>query len=249
MAGFFKKYRASDPKLDFLNWDGSGDLDVIRKMSKSRDVLRTEFEKSQQKLDCALVAAKSSHQILRKPARSRNSYRAAMLCQSMDPPSRIDVKSNTQIAADANLFHDAKLSEITLRQVSNNNPKSGCAFSVGIDVLKFSGDYISISFALPEDFWKASEAKDLIKVDLNVQLEAQAECYLRLNTNDGPNVSSITQDINALGKDERITFDPTQLEANPPNTAVWIDLIVNDPEYNQVKINEFAVHRTVKAEI
>lgn len=249
MAGFFNRQKHGGGFQDLLNWDGSLDGVDLKTLDRARRELLSKLGRVEQHLDLAMAQARSGDNFGARPARCSHSYRAGMMGDKIVPASLANIKNDTQIAPDTSMYHDSTVNEISVRQVPNLNSKSHAPYGLQTDILGFDGSYLAFSVTLPAAVGTGLKENEMLKVDLRCRSEHSIPSYLRLSAKDGPNVKTLSKEVKADGHSARINFDPLELLPSESNEKIWIDLIFNQPTYNGLKIEEFTIHRTFKAEM
>ena len=105
------------------------------------------------------------------------------------------------------VFHDCKISELTLRQIRNTHERDLAPFGLTMDVFKFDGTYLSLVLNLPDTAVQGLKKKHLLRMDAIVEMEKPLEIFARLNIKHGPNTELIVREL-PLNQDEvMVEFD------------------------------------------
>ena len=85
---------------------------------------------------------------------------------------------------------------------------------------------------------------------MNVENEKPLEIFARLNIKHGPNVEQIVREL-PLGEDEvMVEFDLAYTKMNEKRIErMWIDLIFEGPEMNQVVLRDLTFGRLPRADL
>lgn len=148
------------------------------------------------------------------------------------------------------LFHDCPLSEITLRQMRNTREADLAAYALRLDVLGFEGSYMSLSIDLPEEAAKGLTRSHVIRIDSTIETEQRTDMHVRLNLQQGPNTIQTVRTLPADTANMQVEFDLAYLELNEKRLEkIWIDLMFDHPQLNQIVLRDLTVMRRKRAEI
>lgn len=160
------------------------------------------------------------------------------------------VESKTVIGDEVTLFHDCRISELTLRQLRNTREADLAPYGLRMDVFRFDGSFLSLVVELPDDAVDGLKRKHLIRLDPIIELEKPLEIFARLNVQHGPNTEQIVREL-PMDKDSKmIEFDLAYTNLNEKRVdKIWLDLIFEGPEMNQVTIRDLTLSRYPRAEL
>ena len=187
---------------------------------------------------------------IQKPLNSDWSYRPELWRGPLTPPGLAAVASKTQIGAEATVFHDCRVSELTVRQIRNTRKEDLAPFGVRLDVFRFDGSFLSLVVELPNDVARSLQLKHIIRMDVVVDLEKPLEIFARLNIKHGPNTEQIVREL-PLGQPEvMVEFDLAYAKMNEKRVErMWVDMIFEGPEMNQIILRDVTFSRRPRAEL
>jgi hypothetical protein len=160
------------------------------------------------------------------------------------------VESKTTLGDEVTLFHDCKISELTLRQVRNTREQDLAPYGLRMDVFRFDGSFLSLVIDAPADACEGLQRRHIVRVNAIVEIEKQIEVFARLNIKHGPNTEQLVLELPIGEDDVMVEFDLGYSEINEKRIErVWLDLIFESPEMNQVTIRDLAFCRYPRAEI
>ena len=168
------------------------------------------------------------------------------------------VESRTMIGEEATLFHDCRVSELTLRQVRNQGEADLAPFGLRLDVFRFDGSFLSLAIDLPESACEGLRRRHLMRLDLGLDLEKPLEVFARLNIRHGPNTEAILRELPLHatpadaggGRAVFVEFDLAYSKLNERRVEkMWLDLIFEGPEMNQITIRDLTLARIPRAEL
>ncbi len=168
------------------------------------------------------------------------------------PLARVGISSAVKresLGEEVTLFHDCRVSELTLRQIRNTLEADLAPFGVRMDVFRFDGSFLSLVIELPDEAVHGLNRTHLIRLDTIVELENPLEIFARLNIKHGPNTEQIVRELPLDGKEIMVEFDLAYSKLNEKRVEkAWIDLIFEGPEMNQVILRDVTVSRRPRAE-
>ena len=187
---------------------------------------------------------------MRRPLGTDWSWRPDLWRGPMPLPGLASVPNRSAFGTGATLFHDCRVSELTARQIRNERESDLAPFGFRMDVFRFDGSFLSLVIDLPDDAAKGLKLRHLIRLDVIVELEKPLEIFARLNVKHGPNTEQIVLEM-PLGKEEvMVEFDLTYSRINEKRIdRLWIDLIFEGPEMNQIILRDVTVSRRPRAEL
>ena len=71
------------------------------------------------------------------------------------------------------MFHDCRVSELTVRQIRNTREADIAPFGFRMDVFRFDGSFLSLVIDLPEEAARGLKLRHLIRLDAIVELEIE----------------------------------------------------------------------------
>ena len=169
-----------------------------------------------------------------------------------EPLARIGMSSapNREMLGDeVTLFHDCRVSELTLRQLRNTQEADLAPYGLRMDVFRFDGSFLSLVIDLPFEAVDGLRRNHLIRLDTIVELEKPLEIFARLNIKHGPNTEQIVRELPLNEEVIMVEFDLAYSKLNEKRVEkAWIDLIFEGPEMNQVTLRDVTFCRRPRAE-
>lgn len=158
--------------------------------------------------------------------------------------------SKTPIGDEVTIFHDCRISELTYRQLRNNREEDLAPFGLRLDVFKFDGSFLSVVIELPPEACEGLKRRHLVRVDTIVEMEKPLEIFARLNIRHGPNTDQIVREMPLHETDVFVEFDLGYTKLNEKRIErMWLDLIFEGPEMNQVTLRDVTMARYPRAEL
>ncbi|MBN2907653.1 MAG: hypothetical protein JXJ18_13165 [Rhodobacteraceae bacterium] len=187
---------------------------------------------------------------IRKPMGTDWSYRPELFRGPLSPPGAAAVASKTAVGTEATLFHDCIRSELTLRQIRNTRPEDIAPFGMRLDVFRFDGSFLSLVIDLPPDAIEGLRRKHLVRLETIVETEAPLEIFARLNVKHGPNVEQIVRELQLGDSEVAVEFDLAYTKLNEKRVEkMWLDLIFEGPQMNQIILRDVTLSRRPRAEL
>jgi hypothetical protein len=174
------------------------------------------------------------------------SWRPELWRGTMPTPGISSVPSKSKLGEEITLFHDCAISELTLRQLRNSREEDLAPFGLRMDVFKFDGSFLSLVVDLPADACTGLARHHLMRIDSIIETEKPIEIFARLNIRHGPNTEQLVRELPMGEKDITVEFDLAYSDLNEKRIErIWLDLIFEAPDMNQVVLRDltFARHR------
>lgn len=152
------------------------------------------------------------------------------------------------------LFHDCPERAVILRQVRNRQATDLAEYGLRLEVLGFSGDFLSYSLTLPPEALRDLGGHHILRLEATLQAERPIAVYARLNIQQGPNTENILRQMGdpiAGRHNHRIVeFDLgyAQLSTRSVDKA-WLDLIFEAPFMNEILLRDVILSRHTRAQI
>ncbi len=163
-------------------------------------------------------------------------------------PGMSSVETKSMLGNEVTLFHDCRLSELTLRQIRNLREEDLAPYGVRMDVFKFDGSFLSLVIDLPPEATQGLKKTHLLGMNCIVEMEKPLEIFGRLNVRHGPNTEQIVRELPLNQQDVTVEFDLAYSKLNEKRVDnAWIDLIFEGPEMNQVTLRDLTFSRRVRA--
>ncbi len=160
------------------------------------------------------------------------------------------VPTKSMLGDEVTLFHDCGHSELTLRQLRNTREEDLAPYGLRMDVFKFDGSFLSLVIDLPNEATQGLTRAHLLRVDTIIETEKPLEIFARLNIKHGPNTEQIVRELPLNEEDVMVEFDLAYSRLNEKRIErIWLDLIFEAPDMNQVVLRDLTFARHRRAEI
>lgn len=160
------------------------------------------------------------------------------------------VQNRQQLGTEMTVFHDCQISELSLRQLRNTRKEDLAPFGLRMDVFRFDGSFLSLVLDLPSEAARGLQRRHLIRVGAVVELEKPLEIFARLNVTHGPNTEQIVREFPIGSDDVSVEFDLAYTDLNEKRVdRIWVDLIFEGPEMNEVTLRDLTFSRRPRAGI
>jgi len=185
-----------------------------------------------------------------KPLYTDWAYRPELWRGPISPLGMVSVESKMEYGSEVKVFHDCKATELTLRQVRNTRESDLAPFGLRMDVFRFDGSFLSLVVELPNSGVQDLKLSHLIRLNVSVENEKPLEIFARLNIKHGPNVEQIVREL-PLGEDDvMVEFDLAYTKMNEKRVErMWLDLIFEGAEMNQILLRDVTLTRRPRAEM
>jgi hypothetical protein len=119
-----------------------------------------------------------------------------------------------------------------------------------MDVFRFDGSFLSLVVDLPDSACDGLKKRHLVRLDAIVDLEKPLEILARLNIKHGPNTEQIVRELPLGQTGAFVEFDLAYTNLNEKRVdRMWLDLIFEGPEMNQITLRDITFSRYPRAEI
>jgi len=224
-----------------------GDLRQLRlRAVQLRQALDRVLHVADSRLTLPLIGSNA----FQKPLHSDWAWRPELWRGPIYPAGYAAAPTKTSFGDEVTLFHDCKISELTVRQIRNTREADLAPFGLRMDVFKFDGSFLSLVIDLPPEAVRGLKRKHLIRMNSIAESESPLEIFVRLNVRHGPNTEQIVREL-PLGQDEiMVEFDLAYTKLNEKRVeAAWIDVIFEGPQMNQVTLRDVTFSRRPRAEL
>jgi len=228
----------------------AADMSTLRKQRSRARSLRRQLSQVIHKADARLTLPLIGNRAFQKPMGSDWAYRPELWREQMDTPGEAAVPNNAVFGTETKVFHDCAVSEIVLRQVRNTREEDLAPFGARMEVFQFDGSFISIVIEMPDEAAQGLTKRHVVRMDSIIEMEKPLEVFARLNIRHGPNTEQIVRELSLEDTNTMVEFDLAYTDLNEKRVErMWLDLIFEQPELNQVILRDVALSRRPRAEL
>lgn len=225
-------------------------LSALRSQRGQARQLRRQLDRLIHEAESRLALPLIGSNAIRRPLGADWAYRPVLWRGPLDVPGAASVESRTAIGDEVTVFHDCDVSELTVRQTRNTRESDLAPFGLRMDVFRFDGSFLSLVLELPEDVVQGLTRRHLLRMDAVVEMEKPLEIFARLNVRHGPNTEQIVRELPLHDDDVFVEFDLAYTKMNEKRVEkVWIDLIFEGPEMNEIVLRDLTFSRRPRAEL
>jgi len=221
-------------------------LTELRVQRNQARQMRTHLDRLIHVADGRLALPMVGSSFFPKPHGTDWSWRPELWRGPLPVPGLSSVPTKSMLGAEVTLFHDCAFSELTLRQLRNIREEDLAPYGLRMDVFKFDGSFLSLVIDLPNEAAQGLTRNHLLRVDTIIETEKPLEIFARLNIKHGPNTEQIVRELPLNEQDVMVEFDLAYSRLNEKRIErLWLDLIFEAPDMNQVVLRDltFARHR------
>jgi Family of unknown function (DUF6478) len=235
--------RASEQAVD-------ADADVLRRMGSKARQLRRALDRVIHVADQRLALPMIGMDSIRKPWGTDWAWRPEVWRGPIAVPGQAEVPGRTSVIDGTTLYHNCRRSELTFRQIRNTRETDLAPFGFRMDVFRFDGSYLSLAIDLPPEAAQGLRLTHLMRIEALMEMEKPLEVFARLNIKHGPNVEQLVREFPAGEETVMVEFDLAYTKIDERRVErVWIDLIFEGPEMNQIILRDVTVTRRPRAEL
>ena len=226
------------------------DTDVLRRMRNRARALQQRVDRllhvADNRLSLPLIGESGIH----KPLHTDWAWRPALWTGPIRPIGAVAVSASTQIGTEATLFHDCSRSEVTLRQKRNTKSDDLAPYGAAIDVFAFDGSYLSLVLELPAEAVDGLSRNHIVRLATRITTERPLEFFARLNVQHGPNTEQIVREVPVGDRDRVVEFDLAYSQIRERHLErAWVDLIFEQPAFNEIRIEDVSLTRRPRANL
>lgn len=226
------------------------ELEVLRGQRHRARRLRQLLDELTFVADNRLALPRIGSNAFSRPGGTEWSWRPQLWRGPLGQKGMAAVESKTSLGDEVTIFHDCKISELTLRQVRNNREQDLAPFALRMDVFRFDGSFLSLVIDAPQSACEGLQRRHIIRLSMIMEVEKSIEVFARLNVKHGPNTEQLVLEIPEGSPEVNLEFDLGYSELNEKRIErMWLDLIFEGPEMNQVTIRDMTFCRFPRAEI
>lgn len=237
-------------------WQRYADSSATLPVEKLRDLrmrarqVRRHLDRVIHDADYRLSLPVIGSNALRKPMGADWVWRPDLWKGEIPEPGFASIPSRQAVCEGATVFHDCRRSELTVRQIRNTREADLAPFGFRMDVFRFDGSFLSLVIDLPPESVKGLRLKHIIRLDLIAEMEKPLEIFARLNIKHGPNVEQVVREVPLKAEEVMVEFDLAYTRMNEKRVErLWIDLIFEGPEMNQVILRDVTLSRRPRADL
>lgn len=226
------------------------DLATLRSLRGPARLLRRQLDRFLHIAEGRLTLPLIGSNAFPKPLHSDWAYRPELWRGPIQPLGVAATETRARFGDEVTLFHDCRISELTVRQIRNTREADLAPFGLRMDVFRFDGSFLSLVVDLPQAAVKGLARNHLIRMSAVVEMEKPLEIFVRLNIQHGPNTEQIVRELPLFDEEVMVEFDLAYTKMNEKRVErAWVDLIFEGPEMNQVILRDLYFSRRPRAEL
>lgn len=226
------------------------DLSALRRLRDRAQRLRGALDRFLDGANDRLALPAIGSNAIQKPLFTDWAWRPELWRRPVSPPGMASVESKAEFGREVKVFHDCRITELTLRQVRNSRESDLAPFGLRMDVFRFDGSFLSLVVEIPRDAVRGLERRHLVRLATVVEIERPLEIFARLNIRHGPNTEQIVRELPLDSTEIFVDFDLAYTEMNEKRVdRMWLDLIFEGAEMNQITLRDIALTRRPRAEL
>ncbi|WP_415233565.1 DUF6478 family protein [Pseudorhodobacter sp.] len=232
--------------------DGADGMDFysLRRYRNQALSLRRNLDRVIHSAEYQLALPVMGSDAFRKPMGTDWAWRPTLWKGPIAVPGFSSVANKTMLCDGVTVFHDCRHSELTVRQVRNTRDTDLAPFGVRMDVFRFDGSFLSLVLELPPEAVEGLRLTHLIRLDTVVAMEKPLEIFARLNIKHGPNVEQVVRELPLNEAEVTVEFDLAYTKLNEKRAErIWVDLIFESPQMNQITLHDVTFSRRPRAEL
>lgn len=232
---------------------GIGETALNRKRAEAR-LERRRIDRFLQESDAAQRTSRGQLAEMPLPEGTDWRWRPPLLNAPLDPTGRVGPGNAEGLGDSAKVFHDCSEAAMVLRQLPNRDATDLSRYSLSLEVMGFTGNFLSLALPLPPEALVGLDRGHVVRLDTHIEIERPVELFARLNIVSGPNADRLQSHLGWMqpgrANHHSPAFDLAETEINPDRLeSAWIDLIIDAPMMNRVVLRDMVVSRHRRADI
>ena len=216
--------------------------------------LHADLRRFLQHSDASPSRARDDLQLLALPPGTDWRWRPMTLRGRIVPAALVAPENGQRFSDEVVLWHDCGHRAAILRQVRNRQGTDLAHYGLSLEVMGFSGGYLSLSLDLPDAMQEDLGRDHVLRVDAQLSAERAMTVYGRINIAQGPDTASklrqLDHPIEGRNNPRVVEFDLAYADlAGRPADKVWLDLIFEAPAMNAVTLTDLVMSRHPRAQI
>lgn len=225
-------------------------IEELRVMRSEARALRRQIDRVIHEAEHRLALPVIGANAIRRPLGTDWVWRPDLWRGQIPVPGLSSVPGKTPIHDGATIFHDCRNSELTYRQIRNTRASDIAPFGFRMDVFRFDGSFLSLALDLPDEAARGLKLRHILRFDTIVEMEKPIEIFARLNIKHGPNVEQIVRELPLASEEIAVEFDLAYSRVNEKRIEkLWLDIIFEGPEMNQIILRDATLSRRPRAEL
>lgn len=225
-------------------------LETLKAHRTTARALRRQIDRLLHQAEHRLALPVIGSNAIRAPLGTDWSWRPELWSGPIPVPGHAAAPGKQPLCDGVTVFHDCKQSELTVRQVRNTRETDLAPFGLRLDVFRFDGTYLSLVIDLPPDVMPGLSLRHVIRIACLIEMEKPLEIFARINVKHGPNVEQIVRELPVQDGEIVAEFDLTYTNLVERRAErIWVDLIFEGPEMNQIILRDVTLARRPRAEL
>lgn len=225
-------------------------LSAVRKQRGQARRLLVHLNRFVHEADNRLALPLIGSQAIQTSHDSDWAWRPEAWCGPLPKQGMATVPTKSMLGREVTLHHDCNLSELSLRQIRNTKEADLAPYGLRMDVFKFDGSFLSLVVDFPEAAVAGLRRKHLVRLEPIIEFESPLEIFARLNIKHGPNTEQVVRELPLNDGNPVVEFDLAYTKLNEKRVdSMWLDLIFEGPQMNQVTLRDLTLSRRPRAEM
>lgn len=228
----------------------TADLTALGQQQQMAEQLQRPLQRLTETAESRLALPRAGSTTFPRPPGTDWSWRPTPWRVQLPEKGLAPAMSKTRLGGDLRIFHDCQNRQISLRQCRNTGSDDLAPFFLSLEVLRFTGSYLSLVIEVPPAACAGLRKKHLIRLAAVIDCEQPTKIDARLNILNGPNTEQVLLTLPDAATDTMVEFDLAYGQLNEKRAErMWIDLMIAAPHMNKIVIRDLNLARYPRAEI
>ncbi len=228
----------------------SAPLRDLRRLRTFAQELGQRVQAVQRTADLRLAKPPVGSTEMKLPPSTDWSHRPALWRIAQTPSGYAPARNEAGFAGEATLYHDDRTNSLSLRQIRNSAPGLLAPYGVQIDIYQFSGSFLSLVVRAPADALDGLTKNHILRLTSHITSERPIEVTARINLKNGPNTEQVSTAVKSRETPVATEFDMAYVPFNETRAEhLWVDLFIDSPPMNVVRLLDLSFSRHRRAEV
>ncbi len=250
IIGRFLHQRALIRWTDAARNAADAELATLRTQRQQARQLRTPLQELTYIADTRLALPRTGSNTFARPAGTDWAWRPQLWRGALPGRGIAPARNKAKLGHELTVFHDCPSGEVAVRQVRNNRDDDLAAFGITVEVFSFAGNFLSLALDVPPGVCDGLRKRHVIQLAVTLDREAPIRIFARLNIKHGPNTEQVLETLPDDQAETIVEFDLGHSQLNEKRVErMWVDLMFENPQMNQITLRDLNICRCPRAEM
>ena len=226
------------------------DLDSLRAIRADARAVAQRINTIRHIADQRLALPVIGSNAMELPPSTDWSYRPELWTGPVSPSGHAPARRQNPFGREVTVYHDCHNDSICLRQLRNTRAEDMAPFGIKLDVFDFQGSFLSLVLQAPPEAVRGLRRRHVLRLGLRFESESPVGITARINLKHGPNTEQVDRPVDTGSADSATEFDLAYVPFKDDRAdQLWIDLFLESPGMNEIRLRDLTLSRHLRAEI